>query len=171
MESILKDGMKVIAPSECCNNLTSGKEYEVFNVRVSPNKQCKFIFNINDDYNEICYCLLIGCGHLLNGNWIIKYELKNELISLIKTRILEYKEPNGSMVQFEIDGFAYDVDYTSTIRVKDGLKSGDYDTPDDKDLLTVDLHSVDIRNVWDDNGDMLPADKLKEINKEFYILN
>ena len=95
---------------------------------------------------------------------------KSELIRLIKERILESGWSLGSMQQFEIDGFAYDVDYTSTIHTIYGLPSMSYDQPDDKDILTVELHTVDIRNVWDENGDMLPTEQLKEINDLFYIL-
>jgi hypothetical protein len=91
--------------------------------------------------------------------------MKPQLIDLIKTHILEYNKPNGSMQQFEIDGFAYDVDYTSTIHRKEGMKSESYDVPNDNDTLTVELHTIDIRNVWDKDGEMLEADKLKEINK------
>ena len=96
--------------------------------------------------------------------------MKTQLIHLIKTHILQYNEPNGSMQQFEIDGNTYDVDYTSTIYRKSGMPSGSYDVPNDSDTLTVELHTIDIRNVWDKEGEMLEADKLKEINKEFYFL-
>ena len=96
--------------------------------------------------------------------------MKAELLRLIKTHIIEYDKPNGSMQQFEIDGLTYDVDYTSTIHVKEGMKSGDYDVPSDPDMLSVELHSVDIRNVWDLDGEMLPVEELNQINKEFYIL-
>lgn len=96
--------------------------------------------------------------------------MKPQLIELIKTHILETQIENGSMQQFEIDGNTYDVDYTSTIHTIYGLPSCSYDQPDDKDMLRVELHTIDIRNVWDKDGDMLPAEQLKEINKEFYIL-
>jgi hypothetical protein len=52
--------------------------------------------------------------------------MKETLLELIELRVLEYGEPNGSMVQFEIDGLFYDVDYTSRIETKQGMKSGDY---------------------------------------------
>lgn len=96
--------------------------------------------------------------------------MKQTLISLIKTHILQHNQPNGSMQQFEIDGFAYDVDYTSTIHKKDGMKTGDYDTPNDNDTLTVELHTIDIRDVWDLDGNPLSGKELKEINDLFYIL-
>jgi hypothetical protein len=96
--------------------------------------------------------------------------VKSDLIRLIKTHILQTQIENGSMQQFEIDGFAYDVDYTSTIHTIYGLPSCSYDQPDDKDVLRVELHTIDIRDVWDLDGEMLSGEELKEINNQFYIL-
>ena len=67
----LKNGMKVIAPSGCCDNFTEGKEYPVFNANKS-NPINKFNFNIVDDLGFEMYCLLNKCAHLNDGNWIIK---------------------------------------------------------------------------------------------------
>ena len=69
----LTNGMKVIAPSGCRDNLTEGKEYPVFNVKKS-NPINKFNFNIIDDERKKRYCLLNYCGHLNDGNWIIKQD-------------------------------------------------------------------------------------------------
>jgi hypothetical protein len=77
--------------------------------------------------------------------------MKETLLELIELRVLEYGEPNGSMVQFEIDGLFYDVDYTSRIETKQGMKSGDYDVPNDNDS----------------EGEMA---ELGNINSLFYIL-
>ena len=139
-----------------CFSVTVGKIY------VNKNYQDEDLYIIIDDKKESRY---------YEKNFFIELSvLKSQLIRLIKTHILQYNQPNGSMQQFEIDGFAYDVDYTSTIHRKEGMKSGDYDTPNDNDTLTVELHTIDIRNVWDESGEMLPAEQLKELNKEFYIL-
>jgi hypothetical protein len=96
--------------------------------------------------------------------------MKNQLLELIAIRVMESGNTSGSMEQFEIDEMFYDVDYSATIETKAGMKSGSYDVPNDKDALTVELHKVDIRNVWDKDGEMLEADKLKQINNQFYIL-
>ena len=97
--------------------------------------------------------------------------MKETLINLIKERIFDDQDKlEGSMVPFEIDGITYDVDYKATVRTKKGRESGDYDVPNDKDEMFVELHEIEIRNVWDEEGEMLEADKLKEINQLFYLL-
>lgn len=70
----LKDGMIVIAPVSSWNPngkqyLTQGKEY------IAENVDCDEIdcgFEIKDDNNKTRYCLLNGCAHLSDENWIIK---------------------------------------------------------------------------------------------------
>jgi len=66
----LKNGMTVIAPDGCRENLTAGKEYVVYNVK----KDYTFLycFNIKDDFEKEAFCLLENCAHLNGGNWIIK---------------------------------------------------------------------------------------------------
>lgn len=93
--------------------------------------------------------------------------MKNQLLEKIAIRILETNELNGSMVQFEIEGITYDVDYKATIETKDGMQSDSYDTPNDNEELTVTIHEVEIRNIFDKDGEML---ELGTINKQFYIL-
>jgi hypothetical protein len=93
--------------------------------------------------------------------------MKETLLELIELRVLEYGEPNGSMVQFEIDGLFYDVDYTSRIETKQGMKSGDYDVPNDSDELNVIITDVEIRNIYDSEGEIA---ELGNINSLFYIL-
>ena len=60
-------------PSGCIDNLTEGKEYEVFGVNKSNDINI-FNFRIIDDKSREIYCLLNNCGLLNNGNWIIKSE-------------------------------------------------------------------------------------------------
>lgn len=75
----LKNGMKVIAPSGCENYLTEGKEYEVFNVELSHNKECEFNFNFIDDKRKSKYSILKGSAHLNGQDWIIKNETNMKL--------------------------------------------------------------------------------------------
>lgn len=97
--------------------------------------------------------------------------MKETLINLIKDRVLDDKDKTqGSMIPFEIDGLTYDVDYRASVTTKKGRESGDYDVPNDKDEMFVDVYEIEVRNVWDEEGEMLAAEKLKEINKDFYFL-
>ena len=97
--------------------------------------------------------------------------MKETLINLIKERVFDDNEKKeGSMIPFEIDGLTYDVDYRASVTTKKGRESGDYDVPNDKDEMFVDVYEIEVRNVWDEEGEMLEADKLKEINQLFYIL-
>ena len=93
--------------------------------------------------------------------------MKNQLLEKIAIRILETNELNGSMVQFEIDGITYDVDYKASIKTKSGMQSDDYNVPNDNEELTVTIHEVEIRNIFDKDGEMLP---LGNINNQFYTL-
>jgi hypothetical protein len=94
--------------------------------------------------------------------------MKETLINLIKDRVLDDNDKvEGSMIPFEIDGLTYDVDYKASVTTKQGRESGDYDVPNDKGEMFVELHEIEVRNVWDEEGEMLEADKLKEINKNF----
>ena len=94
--------------------------------------------------------------------------MKETLINLIKDRVLDDNDKvEGSMIPFEIDGLTYDVDYKASVTTKKGRESGDYDLPSDKGEMFVELHEIEVRNVWDEEGEMLEADKLKEINKNF----
>jgi lipopolysaccharide export LptBFGC system permease protein LptF len=67
----IKNGMKVIAPIGCCDYLTEGKEYEVFDVAKLNNN---YTFNIVDDDGESIFSRLNDSTHLNDGNWIIKQE-------------------------------------------------------------------------------------------------
>ena len=94
--------------------------------------------------------------------------MKETLINLIKERVLDDNDKvEGSMIPFEIDGLTYDVDYKATVTTKKGRESGDRDVPNDKDEMFVELHEIEVRNVWDEEGEMLEVQKLKEINKNF----
>jgi len=74
MKTKLKNGMTVIAPDCKKFDLTTGKEYEVFNVGKSLSNKHIFNFNIKNDKGVVIYCLLNYCGHLNYQNWIIKNE-------------------------------------------------------------------------------------------------
>ena len=65
----LKNGMKVIAPSGCCEYLTEGKEYEVFDVEKNSDG---IFFNVKADIGIKSFCRIKNCSHLNGGNWIIK---------------------------------------------------------------------------------------------------
>jgi hypothetical protein len=93
--------------------------------------------------------------------------MKNQLLELIAIRVMESGNTNGSMEQFEIDGLFYDVDYTSTIETQEGMKSGDYDVPNDDDLFSVTITQIEIRNIWNKFDEMV---ELGNINNQFYIL-
>lgn len=93
--------------------------------------------------------------------------MKDTLLELIELRVLETQKNEGSQQLFEIDGLWYDVDYKATVKLLDGLKSGDYDVPNDADILEVQVTEVEIRNIWDADNEMLP---LGNINDQFYIL-
>lgn len=93
--------------------------------------------------------------------------MKNQLLELIAIRVMESGNTSGSMEQFEIDGLFYDVDYTSTIETQEGMKSGDYDVPNDNDLFTVTITQIEIRNIWNKFDEMMD---LGSINNQFYIL-
>jgi hypothetical protein len=47
------------------------------------------------------------------------------------------------------------------------MKSGDYDVPNDSDELNVIITDVEIRNIYDSEGEMA---ELGNINSLFYIL-
>ena len=93
--------------------------------------------------------------------------MKNQLLELIAIRVIESGNTSGSMEQFEIDGLFYDVDYTSTIETQEGIKSGDYDVPNDDDVFTVTITEIEIRNIWNKFDEMV---ELGSINNQFYIL-
>jgi len=93
--------------------------------------------------------------------------MKNQLLELIAIRVMESGNTNGSMEQFEIDALFYDVDYTATIETQEGMKSGDYDVPNDDDLFSVTITQIEIRNIWNKFDEMM---ELGNINNQFYIL-
>lgn len=93
--------------------------------------------------------------------------MKEQLLELIELRVLETEDNEGSLQLFEIDGIWYEVDYKATVKLLDGLKSGDYDVPNDEDVYEVEVTEVEIRNIWDADNEMLP---LGNINDQFYIL-
>jgi len=93
--------------------------------------------------------------------------MKNQLLELIAIRVMESGNTSGSMEQFEIDGLFYDVDYVATIETQEGMKSGDYDVPNDDDLFSVTITEIEIRNIWNKFDEMMG---LGNINNQFYIL-
>jgi hypothetical protein len=93
--------------------------------------------------------------------------MKNQLLELIAIRVMESGNTSGSMEQFEIDGLFYDVDYTTTIETQEGMKSSDYDVPNDDDLFSVTITQIEIRNIWNKFDEMV---ELGNINNQFYIL-
>ena len=66
----LTNGMKVIAPSGCCEYLTEGKEYLVVEVDVNFENH----FHIISDKGIKSFCRIKNCRHLNGGNWIIKQQ-------------------------------------------------------------------------------------------------
>ena len=51
-------------------NLTKGKRYKVSNVDIASST-CGFSFSIYDDIGDYRYCLLRGCAHIDDNNWLI----------------------------------------------------------------------------------------------------
>lgn len=62
----------VVTPEGCRNNLTAGKEYPVVEIWDNWDEDFGYGFDILDNKGEKISCLEIGCGHLYDGNWIIK---------------------------------------------------------------------------------------------------
>lgn len=65
LTKIFKKGSIVIAPDDCHEYLTAGKEYAVVESGGGN-------FTIIDDDGDELYCLLEGCAHIEYNDWIIK---------------------------------------------------------------------------------------------------
>lgn len=93
--------------------------------------------------------------------------MKATLLELIELRVLETGNTEGSLEPFEIDGLTYDVDYKATVKRLDGVKSSDYNVPNDADIYEIEILEVEVRDIWDSENEYVP---LGDINKQFYIL-
>jgi hypothetical protein len=100
----LKNGMKVIAPIGCCDYLTEGKEYEVFNVVKEKNN---YTFNTVADIGESIFSRLNDSIHLNDGNWIIKQETK--IPRNLTTTTVEYKNCTFDVSGVWIGSFNADI--------------------------------------------------------------
>jgi hypothetical protein len=64
----LRNGMTVIAPCNGSGNIKKGDEFVVSNFRPANNVY-KFTFEVK---SRGLLCVLNGCAHISNQNWIIK---------------------------------------------------------------------------------------------------
>lgn len=101
-----------------------------------------------------------------------RIELFRHLALTIEEKLYDYvvetEETEGTLVEIFIEDYLFEVDFKASVDIKYGMKSTDYDTPDDYDELEVDVYEFEIRSLWNDNK--LLTNVRNQVNNEIYKL-
>lgn len=101
-----------------------------------------------------------------------RIELFRHLALTIEEKLFEYvfetEETEGTLVEIFIEDYLFEVDFKASVETKIGMKSTDYDTPDDYDEKIIDVYEFEIRSLW--NDDKLLTNVRNSVNNEIYKL-
>jgi len=75
-----------------------------------------------------------------------------ELIMWVEQLILDNEKGNDTMIDVEISGNLYRLDYSANIHYIEGCKSFDYDVPNDPDESKVSFNWIEVKEIYNKNG-------------------